>query len=85
MYIVNLGKRLGATDANISIRIQQIEEKISGIEDTIEDLTQPSKKVKHTHTHTHTHTHVRAHAHTHTHTYTHKPKTNKQKNKKTTS
>jgi uncharacterized coiled-coil protein SlyX len=34
----NLGKRSGSTDASITNRIQEIEEKISGIEDTIEDI-----------------------------------------------
>jgi archaellum component FlaC len=34
----NLGKRSGVTDANITNRIQEIEERISGIEDTIEDI-----------------------------------------------
>ena len=33
----NLGKRSGVTDANITNRIQEIEERISGIEDTIEE------------------------------------------------
>ena len=31
----NLGKRSGSTDASITNRIQEIEEKISGAEDTI--------------------------------------------------
>jgi uncharacterized coiled-coil protein SlyX len=34
----NLEKRSGATDVSISNRIQEIEERISGIEDTIEDI-----------------------------------------------
>jgi hypothetical protein len=33
----NLRKRSGATDATITSRIQEIEERISGVEDTIED------------------------------------------------
>jgi hypothetical protein len=33
-----LGKRPGATDASITNRIQKIEERISGIEDTMEDI-----------------------------------------------
>jgi chromosome segregation ATPase len=33
----NLQKRLGVTDAGITNRIQEIEERISGVEDTIED------------------------------------------------
>jgi hypothetical protein len=34
----NLGKRSGATDISITIRIQEIKERTSGIEDTIEDI-----------------------------------------------
>ena len=34
----NLGKRSGATDARIFNRIQDIEERISGVEDTIKDI-----------------------------------------------
>ena len=34
----NLGTRSGVTEANITNRIQEIEERISGIEDTIEDI-----------------------------------------------
>ena len=34
----NLGKRSGVTDASIPNKIQEIEERISGIEDTIEDI-----------------------------------------------
>lgn len=36
----NLGKRSGATDANITItnKIEEIEERMSGIEDAKEDL-----------------------------------------------
>ena len=34
----NLGKRSGAIDPNISNRIQEIEENISGAEDTIENI-----------------------------------------------
>jgi tetrahydromethanopterin S-methyltransferase subunit B len=34
----NLGKRSGATDASIISRIQEIEERISGVEGTIEDI-----------------------------------------------
>jgi hypothetical protein len=33
----NLGTRSGVTEANITNRIQEIEERISGIEDTIKD------------------------------------------------
>ena len=38
LEIENLGMRLGVTDVSISNRIQEIEERISGIEDTIEDI-----------------------------------------------
>ena len=34
----NLGKRTGSTDASISKRIQEMEERISGIEDTTEEI-----------------------------------------------
>ena len=34
----NLGKRAGVTDASITNRIQEMEERISGIEDTIENI-----------------------------------------------
>ena len=34
----NLGKRSWATDASINNRIQEIEERISGLEDTLEDI-----------------------------------------------
>ena len=34
----NLGKRSEATDASITNRIQEIEERITGVEDTIEDI-----------------------------------------------
>ena len=33
----NLGKRSETTDASINHRIQEIEEKISGVDDTLED------------------------------------------------
>jgi hypothetical protein len=33
----NVGKRTGATDASITNRIQEMEERISGVEDTIEE------------------------------------------------
>ena len=36
--IENLGKKSGAIDANIANRIQDIEERISGAEDTIENV-----------------------------------------------
>jgi hypothetical protein len=34
----NLGKRTGTTDTSITGRIQEIEERISGVEDTIEEI-----------------------------------------------
>jgi uncharacterized coiled-coil protein SlyX len=34
----NLGKWTGATDASITNRIQEMEEKISGSEDTLEEI-----------------------------------------------
>jgi uncharacterized coiled-coil protein SlyX len=34
----NLGKRSGIIDVSITKRIQEIEERISGVEDTIEDI-----------------------------------------------
>jgi predicted ribosome quality control (RQC) complex YloA/Tae2 family protein len=34
----NLGKRSWATDASINNRIQEIEERISGLEDPLEDI-----------------------------------------------
>ena len=34
----NLGKRTGTTETSITNRIQEIEERISGIEDTIEEI-----------------------------------------------
>jgi chromosome segregation ATPase len=38
MGIENLGKRSGVIDESITIRIQEIEERISGAEDTIENI-----------------------------------------------
>ena len=40
----NLGKRVGLTDASITNRIQDIEERISGIEDTIKDTDTTDKE-----------------------------------------
>ena len=34
----NLGKKSGVTDASITNRVQEIEERISGVEDIIEDI-----------------------------------------------
>ena len=41
----NLGKRSGVTDASITNRIQEVEERISGIEYTIENIDQRKYKV----------------------------------------
>ena len=38
MEIENLGKKSGIIDASISNRIQEMEERISGAEDSIEDI-----------------------------------------------
>ena len=38
LEIENLGKKSGAIDASITNRIQKIEERISGAEDTIENI-----------------------------------------------
>jgi recombinational DNA repair protein RecR len=38
LQIKNLGKRSGAIDASITNRIQEIKERISGAEDTIENI-----------------------------------------------
>jgi uncharacterized coiled-coil protein SlyX len=38
LEIENLGKRSGVIDLNITNRIQKLEERISGIEDTIENI-----------------------------------------------
>ena len=44
----NLGKRSGVTDASINNRVQEIEERISGIEDTLEDIdTRVKENSKH--------------------------------------
>jgi polyribonucleotide nucleotidyltransferase len=34
----NLGKRSGITDGSITNKIQEIERRISGVEDTVEDI-----------------------------------------------
>jgi predicted RNase H-like nuclease (RuvC/YqgF family) len=34
----NLGKRTGTTDTNITKRIQEMEERISGVKNTIEEI-----------------------------------------------
>jgi hypothetical protein len=41
LEIENLGKRSGVIDASITNRIQEIEETISGAEDTTENLDTP--------------------------------------------
>ena len=38
LEIENLGKKLGVIDASITNRIQEIEERTSGTEDTIENI-----------------------------------------------
>jgi methyl-accepting chemotaxis protein len=38
LEVKNLGERSGITDVNITNRIQEIEERISGVEDTIEKI-----------------------------------------------
>ena len=42
----NLGKRSEITDVSITNRIQEIEERISSIEDTIEETNTLSKKIQ---------------------------------------
>ena len=46
LELESLGKRSGVIDANITNRIQEIEERISGAEDSIETMTQHSKKMQ---------------------------------------
>jgi uncharacterized coiled-coil protein SlyX len=51
MEMENLGKRSGVTDASVTNRIQEVEERVSGVEDTIEDIDTTFKehtKVKNT-------------------------------------
>jgi predicted nucleic acid-binding Zn-ribbon protein len=45
LEIENLGKKSGAIDASITNRIQEIEERISGAGDTIENIDTTSKKM----------------------------------------
>jgi predicted nucleic acid-binding Zn-ribbon protein len=45
LEIENLGKKSGAIDASITNRIQEIEERISGAEDTIESIDTTIKKM----------------------------------------
>ena len=44
LEIVNLGKKSGTIDANINNRIQEIEERISDAEDTIETMDSTVKE-----------------------------------------
>jgi predicted nucleic acid-binding Zn-ribbon protein len=46
LEIENLGKKSGTMDASISNRIQEMEERISGAEDSIENMTGQSKKIQ---------------------------------------
>jgi predicted nucleic acid-binding Zn-ribbon protein len=46
LEIENLGKRPGVIDASITNRIQVIEDRISGAEDTIENIDTKSKKMQ---------------------------------------
>ena len=41
----NLAKRTGATDISITNRIQETEERISGVDDTLKKLIHQSKKM----------------------------------------
>ena len=45
LEIENHGKKSGVTDANISNRIQEIEERISGAEDSIENFDTTIKEI----------------------------------------
>jgi hypothetical protein len=44
LELENLGKRSAVTDASITNRIQEIEARISGAEDTIENISTTVKK-----------------------------------------
>jgi hypothetical protein len=46
MELENLGKRSGIADVSITNRIQEREERISGVEDTIEEIDTQSKKIQ---------------------------------------
>jgi hypothetical protein len=46
LELENLGKRSGVIDASIPNRIQEIEERISGAEDSIENMGTQSKKIQ---------------------------------------
>ena len=45
LEIENLGKKSGAIDANTTNRIQEIEERISGAEETIENIDTTIKEM----------------------------------------
>jgi cell division protein FtsL len=48
LEVENLGKRSGTIDARITNKIQEIEERISGVEDSIEDIdTMVKENTKH--------------------------------------
>jgi restriction endonuclease len=44
LEIENLGKRTGTTDTNITNRVQEMEERLSGVEDMIEEIDTPAKE-----------------------------------------
>ena len=44
LEIENLGKKSGTIDASIGNRIQEMEERISGAEDSIENISTPIKE-----------------------------------------
>ena len=46
LEIETLGKKSGTIDASISNRIQEMEERISGAEDSIENIGKQSKKMQ---------------------------------------
>ena len=46
LEIENLGKKSGAIDASITNRIQEIEERISGAEDSIENIDTTVKEMQ---------------------------------------
>lgn len=46
LELENLGKRIGTMDASITKRIQEMEERISGIEATIQEINQKMVNLK---------------------------------------
>jgi chromosome segregation ATPase len=48
LEIETVGKKYGTIDSSISNRIQEMEERISGAEDSIENIAQQSKKIQNT-------------------------------------